>query len=169
MKLGFGLCAAALLAGLLGAQCNADELGDYLASNGQLKETVTVNFGNCWVAPEVRLIHPSGDLSRDGEAVGKLSAKQLSALARHLATQDLNSLPTTQGYDPPTEGIGYDYFVIKFGKKQAAFNIEFGKTRADYLPEPADQNAAAWSRFIALELMLKELFKSTEVGTGSPK
>jgi hypothetical protein len=34
-----------------------------------------------------------------------------------------------------------------------------GKTRADYLPKPGDPKAAAWSRFIALELVLTDLLR----------
>ena len=164
MKLGLGLCGTAFLACLFSMPCGADELGDYLTDDGKLKEAVTVRFGNCFVAPDVWLIKPSGELSQQhGDFEIKLSRKQLMALAQHLATQEFNSLPETQGYDPPTVGIGYDYFEIEFGKKKAAFNVEFKKSRADYLPKPGDPKAEAWSRFIALELVLVKMLETAEV------
>jgi len=95
----------------------------------------------------------------------KLSAKQLAALAQHLATQDFNSLPSLQGYDP-NGASSYRYIVIAFGKKAAAFNIQQGESRADYLPKPGDPRAAAWSRFIALELVLADLLDMAEVRAG---
>ena len=51
-------------------------------------------------------------------------------------------------------------FIVKATiprKKEAAFNARMGESRADYLPKPGDPKAAAWSRFIALELVLADL------------
>jgi hypothetical protein len=86
----------------------------------------------------------------------------LAALAQHLATQDFNSLPPLLGYEPK-DADSYQFVVIAFGKKRARFNIRQGESRADYLPKPGDPRAAAWSRFIALDLVLADLLDMAEV------
>src|SRR5262249_41228768 len=97
------------------------------------------------------------------DSKGKLGAKQLAALAQHLATQDFNSLPKTQGYQPKDADSGYQYVVIAFGNKEVAFNIKRGESRADYLPKPGDPKAAVWSRFIVLRLVLADMLQRWEV------
>ena len=47
--------------------------------------------------------------------------------------------------------------------KEAAFNTKIGESRAVYLPKPGDPKAAAWSRFIALELVLADMLQMSEV------
>jgi hypothetical protein len=167
MKCRLGLCAPALLAGLLAVPCRAGEVGDYLTKDGKLKEAVAVRIGGKgFLAPpdEVWIIKPSGDwVWESSDSKGKLSAKQLAALAQHLATQDFNSLPKMQGYEPKGPASGYHYVVIAFGKKGAAFNVKRGESRSDYLPKPGDPKAAAWSRFIALELVLADMLQMSKV------
>jgi len=167
MKWCLKLCATAFLAGLLAAPCCAGEVGDYLGKDGKLNEAVTVRIGDVqFLAPpgEVWVIQRSGDWSwESSDSKGKLSSKQLAALAQHLATQDFNSLPKTQGYQPKASESGYRYVVIAFGKKEAAFNIKMGRSRTDYLPKPGDPQASAWSRFIALELVLADMLRMSEV------
>lgn len=87
----------------------------------------------------------------------------MAALAQHLAAQDFNSLPKSQGYQPKDADSGYGYVVIAFGKKQAAFDTKSGESPADYVPKPGDPIAAAWSQFIALELVLADMLKMSEV------
>jgi hypothetical protein len=161
------LCATAFLAGLFAVPCGAGEVGDYLTKEGKLKEAVTLRIGGKeFLAPpdDVWRIEPSGEWTREStDSKGKLSARQLAALAQHLATQDFNSLPNMQGYEPKgPDGVAraHHYVVIAFGKKQAAFNTKTGQSRVDYLPKPGDPHAAAWSRFIALELVLADLLRS---------
>jgi hypothetical protein len=155
------------LAGLLAVPGRAGEVEDYLTKDGKLKEAVTVRIGgkNFLARPdEVWIIKPSGDwILESTDSKGKLSAKQLAALAQHFATQDFNSLPIMQGYEPKGPSSSYQYVVIAFGKKEAAFNIKRGESRADYLPKPGDPRAAAWSRFIALELVLADMLQMSEV------
>src|SRR5262245_8038298 len=117
------LCLVASLSGVLAQSCGASDIGDYLTKDGKLKEPLTIRYGNCLVAPMFWTIQPSGDWVTDEDLKGKLDARQLAALAQHLATQDFNTLPKTQGYQPPTPGLGCEYFVIAFGKKEAEFNI----------------------------------------------
>ena len=155
MKWFLGRCATACLAGLLAVPCRAGEVGDYLTKDGKLKEALTVKTGGIeFLAPpgEVWIIEPSGDWTRNGtESKGKLSAKQLAALAQHFATQDFNSLRKTQGYEstgPDGASRAYQYVVITFGKKEAAFYAKSGESTSDYLPKPGDPKAAVWSRFI---------------------
>jgi hypothetical protein len=161
-----GVWTTALLVGLLSQPCPAGEIGDYLTKDGKLKEVVTVKTGAVsFLAPPGKLwtIAPSGDWTEKfSDAKGKLSTKQLAALAQHLATQEFNSLPAMQGYDSKKESDGYEYVVIAFGKKVAAFNTKIGETRADYLPKPGDPKGAAWSRFIALELALTDMLQKSE-------
>jgi hypothetical protein len=155
------------MAGLLAVPCRAGEVGDFLTKDGQLKEAITVRMGGVQFfapAPEVWMIQPSGDwVWQFTDSKGKLSSKQLAALAQHFATQDFNSLPQTQGYDPKNGNSGYHYVVIAFGKKEATFYTKSGDSPWDYLPKPGDPQAAAWSRFIALELVLADLLQMSEV------
>src|SRR5262249_74773 len=127
-----GLCLAALLAGLLAGPCRAGEVGEYLTKDGQLKEAITVRMGAVQFfapAPEVWIIQPSGDwVWQATDSKGKLSSKQLAALAQHFATQDFNSLPQTQGYDQKNGNSGYEYVVIAFGKKEATFYTKPGES-----------------------------------------
>src|SRR5262249_43404064 len=159
------LCATAHLAGLLAVPCRAGEVGDYLTKDGKLKEAVTVRIGGVhFLAPpdEVWIIKPSGDWVWEGtDSKGKLSSKQMAALAQHLATQDFNSLPKRQGYQD--EDSSYHFVVIAFGKKEAGFDAKSGESPSDYLPKPGDPKAAVWSRFIALELVLADMLQMSEV------
>jgi hypothetical protein len=167
MKWCLGLCTTAFLAGLLAVPCRAGEVGEYLTKDGKLKEAVTVRIGGKnFLAPpdEVWIIKPSGDwVWESTDSKGKLSAKQLAVLAQHLATQDFNSLPKTQVYQPKEADSGYHHLVIAFGKKAATFYAKSGESPSDYLPKPGDPKAAVWSRFIALELVLADMLKMSEV------
>ena len=162
-----GVCATALLVGMLAVPCCAGEVGNYLTQDGKLKEADTVRIGGKnFLAPpdEVWIIEPSGDWAWEStDSKGKLSAKQLAALAQHLATQGFDSLPKTQGYQPKPADSGYHYVVIAFGKKEAGFYTKSGESPADYIPKTGDTNAAAWSRFIALELVLADILQMSEV------
>jgi hypothetical protein len=149
------------------------EPGDYLTKDGKLKEVVTfrkdtvgelaarVGKGDAWV------IEPTGDWTSQAGARGKLSAEQLAALAQHLATQDFQSLPQTQGYKL-TIDESHQRVMIGFGKKSVTFNLKWGESPIDYLPKPGDPQAAAWSRFVALELVLTQLLPSGPPPTAKP-
>jgi hypothetical protein len=162
-----GLCAPAFFAGLLAVPCHAGEVGDYLTKDGKLKEAVTVRIGGkSFLAPpdEVWIVKPSGDwVWESTDSKGKLSSKQMAALAQHFATQDFNSLPKTQGYQPKDAGSGHHYVVIAFGKKEATFYAKSGESPTDYIPKPGDPEVTAWSRFIALELVLADMLRMSEV------
>jgi hypothetical protein len=170
MKWCLGPFAMAFLAVVLAVPCRAGEVRDYLTKDGKLKEAITVKTGAIeYLAPPGRvwIIEPSGAWTEKfTESKGKLSAKQLAALAQHLATQDFSSLPKMQGYETKgpdgADRAGYQYVVIAFGKKEVAFNTKVGASRADYLPKLGDPKAAAWSRFIALELALTDMLQKSE-------
>jgi hypothetical protein len=176
-KYGLSLCATALFAGLFGMPCDAGEVGDFLTTHGKLKEAITVRSGGKnFLAPpdEVWIISPSGDwVWESTDSKGKLNGKQLAVLAQHLATQDFNSLPSTQGFQPKDGDSGYHFVMITFGKKSAAFYAKSGESPSDYLPKPGDPKATAWSRFIALELVLSDMLKMSavraEYGIRSPR
>ncbi len=166
----FEICTTAFLAGLLAVPCRAGEVGDYLTKDGQLKAAITIRTGAHGLVAvggpkaEVWVIEPTGDWTRQvAPAKGKLSAKQLAALAQHLATQDFNSLPRQQGYQSQALDEVYPYAMIEFGKKRAEFDRRTGESRTDYVPKPGDPNAAAWSRFIALELVLADMLQMSEL------
>jgi hypothetical protein len=53
--------------------------------------------------------------------------------------------------------------VIGLGKKSATFRIKMGTSRIDYIPKSGDPQAAAWSRFVALELVLTDLLRTSEI------
>jgi hypothetical protein len=147
--------------------------GDYLTRDGKLKAAVTFRKDTVRVANErlarceVWVIEPTGDWTSQAGARGKLSVRQLAALAQHLATQDFHSLPPTQGCKPARDE-GYERVVIGFGKKSAAFHRRPGATPIDYLPKPGDPQAAAWSRFVALELVLTHMLPSGPPPTAQP-
>ena len=172
----FGLLGTmALVAGLIAVPCQAGEVGDYLTPDGKLKQAVTVTTGASGLVPvggpktESWIIEPSGDWTRLTGAKGKLSAKQLAALAQHLATQDFNSLPRWQGYQDRGPDDGYMFVKIAFGKKEAAFNTGMKESQADYLPKPGDPKGTAWSRFIALELVLADMLDISELKASKAK
>jgi hypothetical protein len=173
MKWCFGLCVAAHLAGLLAAPCRAGGVEDYLTKDGQLKAAVTFRIDTVGLAPagtpkgEAWVIEPTGEwTSQVAKGKGKLSAKQLAALAHHLAAQDFNSLPRAQGYKEQAIDEVYQRVVIGFGKKSATFNVKMGESPLDYLPKPDDPRAAAWSRFVALQLVLADLLRQPVLTPG---
>ena len=167
VKWWLGLGAIALLAGQLAAPCRAGDVSDYLTKDGKLKEAITVRIGGFgFLAPpdEIWSIKPSGEWAwESSDSKGKLSSTQMAALAQHLATQDFNSLPESQGYQIKNAESGYHHVVIAFGNKKSAFYTKSGQSPTDYLPKPGDPKAAVWSRFIALELVLADMLQMSEV------
>jgi hypothetical protein len=171
MKRCVEMCATACLAALIAAPCRAGEVSDYLTKDGKLKAAVTLRFGahglmaagGPKLKAEVWVIEPTGEWTRQiAPAKGKLSAKQLAALAQHLATQDFNSLPRQQGYQSAALDEVFQYVLIGFGQKQTTFNFKIGESPTDYLPKAGDPSAAAWSRFVALELVLGQMLQESE-------
>ena len=124
---------SAFLAGLLAVPCRAGEVEDYLTKDGKLKEACHSQnwrnrvFGSSRRGMDCQTVGRLG-LRNLPSPNGRLSAKQLAALAQHLATQDFNSLPKMQGYElkGPVGHGGYVYVVITFGKKEAKFNTKSG-------------------------------------------
>jgi hypothetical protein len=166
MRWSLGFFSTGLLISLLVVPCHAGDVADYLGEDGKLKKSVTIRTGGvAFLAPpgEVWTIEPTGDwVWKYTDSKGKLSSKQMAALVHHLAAQDFNSLPKTQGYNPKA-GSGYHRVVIAFGKKEAAFVTKNGQSRADYLPKSGDPNATAWSRFRAVEWALADILKMSKV------
>jgi hypothetical protein len=163
------LWATPLVAVLVAAPCRAGDVGDYLTKDGKLKEPVTLRKDTTGLAPpggpkgEVWVIQPTGEwTSQVAGGKGKLNAKQLAVLAQHLATQDFNSLPQVQGYQQQAIDEVYQRVGIAFGKKSATFHFKIGESPSDYLPKAGDPKAAAWSRFVALELVLLDLLQASE-------
>jgi hypothetical protein len=65
---------------------------------------------------------------------------------------------------PDVVSRAHQYVVIAFGKKETGFYTRSGESPADYVPKPGDPNAAAWSRFIALELFLADILQLPKAG-----
>jgi hypothetical protein len=167
LRNGLGSMMIVLICLALAATSHAGDVGDYLTKDGKLKETVTFKTGGVdFLAPpgHVWVIEPSGDWTRKHTGTkGKLTAKQLAALAQHLAAQDFKSLPNAQGFDIESRDAGYHYIVIAIGKKEVAFYTKIGESYDNYLPKSDDPKAAAWSRFIALKLILADMLEQTEL------
>ncbi len=166
IRTGLGSMTIILVCLGIAAPARAGDVGDFLTKDGKLKETVTFKTGGIeFLAPpgEVWIIQPSGEWTRKHAGTkGKLSPGQLAAVAQHLATQDFNSLPKSQGFDIEGRDAGYHYVVIVIGKKEAAFYTKIGESSDAYLPKPDDPKAAAWARFIALKLVLADMLQQTE-------
>jgi hypothetical protein len=171
MKLFTTLGVVVFVAGLFAAPCQAGDPGDYLNNGGTLKETLIFRKDTTGLAPpgttpkgEVYTIQPTGEWTAQvSGAKGKLTAKQLAALGQFLATQDFKSLPQVQGYEQKAIDEVYQRVSISFGKKTAMFLIQAGVHRTAYMPAPGDAKAAAWARFVALELFLTDLMEASKV------
>ena len=164
------LSASVILACLLATPCGAGDVDDYLTKDGKLKASLMIQYAPRFLATprdpkgEVCVIEPTGEWTKKVAATkGKLSAKQLAALGHFLAAQDFNSLPGHQGYEPGGVHDGF-YVLIRFDKKNAMFSLKnLTDPRTDYLPKPGDAKAAAWSRFVAVELFLADLLRASEI------
>lgn len=164
------LAFAALLTAPIAAPPQADQPAAYLNKDGQLTHALTIEFGALQIfAPpgDSWTIEPDGRWRRDLlETHGQLAPKQLAALAQHLSAQGFGSLPDVLGFKD--ENASHDFVRIQFGKKAVEFRMAPGKTQADYLPEKGDPNPAAWSRFVALELVLTDLLDMAEARKTEP-
>src|SRR5262249_52105680 len=93
----------------LAAAGRAAEPADYLTKDGQLRHALEFRDGQGGVAGVTGTawtVHPDGswvvatflnDKEQKVLSKGKLSAKQLAALAGHLAAQDVTGLPKAMG------------------------------------------------------------------------
>ena len=162
-------------------RCKAGDIKEYLAEDGNLKEKVTLEIGekcpNTENCPKyqvtVWVIEPSGAWTQETRystwlvaarsvvAKGHLTEPQRAALARHLAAQDFNGLPARVSAGPlltPDQAVA----IIGFGKKTAKLEPVPGKV-ADTTPAGDDQKASEWSRFVALNLVLEDIFRRSRV------
>jgi hypothetical protein len=155
----FGLCVPI---------CGAGSASDYLASDGQLKQTLVLEdvqggfaafTGTAWI------IVPSGmwrvvpfhntplNLPR---RQGTLTEVQLVALANHLATQDFLTLPRQLGGTPP---VNPRQLTIRFGEKATTLVRKPLTDLSEAVPPPKDPQAAEWARFVALVLVIEHWTK----------
>ncbi len=91
---------------------------------------------------------------RKAEATGKLSAKQLAALAERLAREKLLDLPKQIGPDPM---VNPHIFTLKFGKHETSLILPPGAP----LPKPdAKKLEDKEARFVRLAAGLLEVLKA---------
>jgi hypothetical protein len=93
-------------------------------------------------------------------AEGELSPAKLAALAQHLATQRFNTLPERVGTDPEPNKrlVGV---TIGFGKRSATLDTERGAF-TDACPEAGSPKADEWARFVAVALVVQDLFRESK-------
>jgi hypothetical protein len=149
------------LAALAGAGQAAGP-ADYLTKDGKLKHALEFRDGQsgfAGVTGTAWRVEPDGswavttfrnDTRLKTLAKGKLSAKQLAALARHLAAQDVAGLPKAMG---GFTGANPHTFTLRFGDRVTAVTVAPGQplTKAA-LP---GKEAAAWSRFVAAAVLIQ--------------
>src|SRR5262249_32928042 len=133
-------CAAVALST---APCRAGgEMGKYLTKDGQLaqKLELVVEQGGTFLTGWVWTVEPSGAWSvaplgaaGKGEVrKGKLSTKQLAALAQHLAALEFAKLPANIGRRQ--EGSGFQNYLISFGKKTTRLMLAPGDDLKEVVP-----------------------------------
>jgi hypothetical protein len=149
-----------------------DDLGPYLATDGRLKHTLQLlntEPGEDGRRGLVWTIEPSGEWQvvpfvkdRPGDKPlrkGKLTAKQLAALANHLAAQDLLHLPKDFGVGLP---VAPHLITIRFGEKSTTFDCGTADDPTEVAPAAKDPQAAAWSRVIALVFVIENMTKQAK-------
>jgi hypothetical protein len=157
-----GALACVLLGLSAGTGGAADDLSRYLTKDGKLTQKLELvdEEGGFVVTGWKWTIEPSGEWTVDPPAAGakprkgKLTRKELAALARHLASQDLAKLP--EQFGRKARGSGFHNFVLTFGKKHSRLTLYPGEGLKDAAPARGDPNAAAWSRFTALVLVIQK-------------
>jgi hypothetical protein len=93
---------------------------------------------------------------RKAEATGKLSSKQLAALADRLAGEKLLDLPKQIGPDPM---VNPHIFTLKFGKHETALVLPAGAALPKFDPKkPADDEG----RFVRIATTILDLLKTDE-------
>src|SRR5262249_6776553 len=141
---------------------------EYLTPDGRLRFPLRISAtrddadgsrGEVWV------IEPAGDwricpLLNGAEGPprrqGKLTAPQRAVLARHLEIQDLFSLPGRLG---PAAADNPYRLRISFGFKTATYEGLRPGALGQVMPPRGDEQAFAWSRFIAIVLVVEDLLK----------
>jgi hypothetical protein len=151
----------------------ADDVGNYLTKDGKLKKKLALvdEQGGFQLAGWKWTIEPSGewtvapldDGGKEKPRKGKLTDKQLAALAQHLAAQDFAGLPEQFGREQ--RGSGFHNFVLSFGKKSTRLVLEPGESLTEACPPRNDPKAATWSRFTALVLVIQK-WTGPEKGEG---
>ena len=158
------LLALAMLV-ILASVCLADDVSDYLTRDGTLKDelvfsvALTSNKPPTWDGTTWR-VKPSGEWEgtwgriKDPVGKGKLSEKQIQALAQSLATNEFSKLPRLLGEkgDARIQAV----VSIRMGDKESSFYMT--SNRYDYVGQTAE-DAKNWHRFVALELLIRDMLK----------
>jgi hypothetical protein len=160
------VCAAGfVMLGPVPGACRAGGVNDFLAKDGTLKQPLRLTVGGTNIAGvfgSVWEIDPRGRWTKKSlrsealEAKGELTARQLAALAEHLAAQDFNKLPAKFGHGDAGPDGG-NVAMIAFGKKQASYEY-YGSLFA-HPPRPGTAEARHWARFVALALALQQMLE----------
>jgi hypothetical protein len=146
----------------LAAAGRAAEPADYLTKDGQLKHALEFRDGQggfAGVTGTAWKVEPDGswavttflnDKDQKTLARGKLSAKQLSALAGHLAAQDVTGLPKALG---GFTGANPHTFTLRFGEHATQVTVAPGQALTE--TALAGKEAAPWARFVAAAVLVQ--------------
>ncbi len=144
---------AALGIVLLATAARAADPGDYL-KDGKLRQALELRDGQggfAGVTGTAWVIEPDGswtvftflnDRTQRTLRKGKLSEKQLAALAAQMAAQDVAGLPEMLG---GFKGANPHVFSLRFGSHTATASVPPGQA----LTETVLPGEAAWPRFVA--------------------
>lgn len=145
---------------LLAAASLAADAGDYLAKDGKLRHPLEFRDGQSGFAGLTGTawrVEPDGSWAvatfRNDKVQrmlrkGKLSEKQLAALAGHLAGLDVAGLPEALG---GFKGANPHVFSLRFGGLTATATVAAGQA----LTETAMPGEAAWPRFVAAAAVIQ--------------
>jgi hypothetical protein len=154
----WSVLALAPLAGM-GRAADAE---DYLTQDGKLRHGVEFRDGQSGFAGltgTLWRVEPDGAWTvaafRDEAAQkklrqGKLSEKQLAALAGHLAALDVTGLPKDLG---SFTGANPHVFSLRFGERTATVTVAPGQALTETTLR--GEVKAAWSRFVAAAALLQ--------------
>jgi len=152
----------------LAAAGRAAEPADYLTKDGQLKHPLEFRDGQGGIAGVTGTawtIRPDGswavatflnDKEQKVLGKGKLGAKQLAALAGHLAAQDVAGLPKAMG---GFTGANPHTFTLRFGDQTTQVTVPPGQSLTD--TALGGKEAAAWSRFVAAAALIQHWAKES--------
>jgi hypothetical protein len=151
---------------VLAAVGRAADPADFLGSDGKLKHALELRDGQsgfAGVTGTAWKIAPDGswtvatflnDREQKVLGKGKLSAKQLTALAGHLAAQDVTGLPKTMG---GFTGANPHSCTLRFGERATEVTVAAGQQLTEVTL--TGKEAAPWSRFVAAAVLIQHWTK----------
>jgi hypothetical protein len=90
----------------------------------------------------------------------------MAASVNHLTAQDLINLPKNFGVGRP---VVPHIVTLRFRKKSTTLDCGTWDDLTEVAPPPRDPQAAAWSRFIALALVIENMTKDAKAAAKDKK